>query len=65
MSENTATPKRSLTPMDLGFMDVESLQRYVTDSGKIQPRRFSGLTQKQQRHVSRQIKRARQLLLMT
>ena len=64
MSENTATPKRSRTPMDLGFMDVESLQRYVTDSGKIQPRRFSGLTPKQQRHVSRQIKRARQLLLM-
>jgi small subunit ribosomal protein S18 len=50
--------------MDLGFMDVEGLQRYVTDSGKIQPRRFSGLTHKQQRHVSRQIKRARQLLLM-
>ncbi|MDE0821006.1 MAG: 30S ribosomal protein S18 [Opitutales bacterium] len=50
--------------MDLGFMDVEGLQRYVTDSGKIQPRRFSGLTPKQQRHVSRQIKRARQLLLM-
>ncbi len=64
MSENTATEKRSRTPLDLTFMDVELLQRFVTESGKIQPRRITGLTPKQQRHVARQIKRARQLLLM-
>jgi len=64
MSENTATEKRSRTPLDLTFMDVELLQRFVTESGKIQPRRITGLTPKQQRHIARQIKRARQLLLM-
>jgi len=64
MAENTTTEKRSLTPLDLTFMDVELLQRFVTESGKIQPRRITGLTPKQQRHIARQIKRARQLLLM-
>ena len=66
MSENTATEtaKRSRTPLDLGFMDVEGLQRFITDIGKILPRSVTGLTPKQQRHVTRQIKRARQLLLL-
>lgn len=64
MSENTETEKHSRTPMDLRFMDVEILRRYTSESGKILPRRMTGLTPKQQRHVARQIKRARQLLLM-
>ena len=64
MSENTDSQKRSLTPLDLKFTDIEALQRFVTDSGKILPRRVTGLTPKQQRHVTRQIKRARQVLLM-
>lgn len=45
-------------------MDVEGLQRFITDIGKILPRSVTGLTPKQQRHVTRQIKRARQLLLL-
>ncbi len=45
-------------------MDAEILRRYTSESGKILPRRMTGLTPKQQRHVARQIKRARQLLLM-
>jgi len=43
---------------------VESLSRYVTDTGKILPRRITGLNAKQQRHVARLIKRARNMLLM-
>ena len=64
MSESTETEKHSRTPMDLGFIDVELLRRYTSESGKILPRRITGLTPKQQRHVARQVKRARQLLLM-
>jgi small subunit ribosomal protein S18 len=64
MSENTENEKHSRTPLDLGFMDYEILRRYVSESGKILPRRITGLTPKQQRHVARQVKRARQLLLM-
>ncbi len=45
-------------------MDVEALSRYVTDTGKILARRITGLTAKQQRHITKTIKRARNLLLM-
>lgn len=50
--------------MDLTYMDVEILQRYVTDTGKILPRKINNLNAHQQRHITRQIKRARNLLLM-
>ena len=61
MSENTENEKHSRTPMDLSFMDFEILRRYTSESGKILPRRITGLTPKQQRHIARQVKRARQL----
>jgi small subunit ribosomal protein S18 len=50
--------------MDLTHLDVELLSRHVTDTGKILPRRITNLTAVQQRHVTRQIKRARNLMLM-
>jgi small subunit ribosomal protein S18 len=63
MSE-AQTEKRSLNPLDFTYLDTEILARYVTDTGKILPRRITGLTARQQRHISLQIKRARSLLLM-
>ncbi|MCH2156487.1 MAG: 30S ribosomal protein S18 [Opitutales bacterium] len=54
----------SRTPLDYTFRDVELLSRFVTDTGKILPRRITGLTAKQQRHVARIIKQARNMLLM-
>lgn len=45
-------------------MDAEELSRFVTDTGKILPRRITGLTAVQQRHITRVIKRARNMLLM-
>ena len=65
MSDDTSTPKRqSKTPMDLKYTDVHIFQRYVTDTGKILPRRITGLTARQQRHVNTCIKRARNMLLI-
>ena len=46
------------------FKDPESLKRYVTEGGKIVPRRISRLSAKQQRALARQIKRARILALL-
>lgn len=37
--------------------------RYVTDTGKILPRKYTGLSAKHQRAVTRTLKRARNLLL--
>ncbi len=40
------------------------LKRYVTEQGSIISREETGLTQKQQRQLSREIKRARHLALV-
>lgn len=56
--------KRSWNPMDLDFTDDEILSRYVTETGKILPRRITKLSTRQQRHITKVIKRARNMLLM-
>jgi len=54
-----------LSPEDVvDYKDVRRLQRFLTERGKILPRRATGLTAKQQRQVSRAIKRARQVALL-
>jgi small subunit ribosomal protein S18 len=40
------------------------LQRYITDRGKIQPRRGTGLCARHQRGIALAIKRARHLALL-
>ncbi|MDR0428706.1 MAG: 30S ribosomal protein S18 [Puniceicoccales bacterium] len=49
---------------DLTWKDVPELSRYVTETGKIVPRQHTRLTAKEQRTVTRLIKRARNMLLM-
>ena len=44
--------------------DYEVLRRFVTDHGKIVPSRFTGATPKQQRQISRAIRRARVMGLL-
>ena len=56
--------KRSWNPMDLDFSDAEILSRYVTETGKILPKRITKLSTRQQHHITKVIKRARNMLLM-
>jgi len=60
----TTEEPRLKDPLKLTHTDVEQLSRYVTDTGKILPRRITGMTAIQQRHITRVIKQARNLLLM-
>jgi small subunit ribosomal protein S18 len=46
------------------YKDVDTLRRFLTDRAKIRPRRQTGLNSKNQRLLSRQIKRARHLALL-
>jgi small subunit ribosomal protein S18 len=46
------------------YKNLALLQKYVTDRGKIVPRRFSGVSGKNQRELSLAIKRARYLGLL-
>ncbi len=46
------------------FKDEKLLRRFITERGKIVPRRVSGLTAKQQRMVGTAIKRARMMAIL-
>lgn len=60
----TPEPKpRSLTPAEIPFTSPHMLNRAVTDTGKILPRKYTGLTSKHQRAITKTLKRARAMLL--
>jgi len=46
------------------YKDPSSLRRFITDRGKILPRRITGSCAKHQRLISRQVKRARIIALI-
>jgi small subunit ribosomal protein S18 len=48
----------------IDYKQIDILRRYVTESGKIRPRRQSGACAKHQREVARAIKRARHLAML-
>lgn len=48
----------------IDFKDVELLKRFVTDRGKILPRRVTGTSAKWQRPLAIAIKRARHMALL-
>jgi small subunit ribosomal protein S18 len=48
----------------ISYKDVPTLQRYVTERGKIRPRRQTGNCAKHQRALAREIKRARYMALL-
>ncbi len=49
---------------EMDYKDVNKLRRYVTERGKILPRRISGCCAKHQRQLTTAIKRARNVALM-
>lgn len=48
----------------LDYKDIDLLRKFITDQGKILPRRSTGLTVKQQKQITKYIKRARILALL-
>ena len=48
----------------IDYKDVAMLKHYVTERGKIIPRRITGATAKHQRMLTRAIKLARQIALL-
>ena len=59
----TEQKPRSLTPEEFPFTAPQMMNRYVTDTGKILPRKYTHLSAKQQRAITRTLKRSRNLLL--
>jgi small subunit ribosomal protein S18 len=48
----------------LDYKNVNLLRQFTTDSGRILPRKYTGLPAHYQRRLNRAIKRARQMLLI-
>ena len=49
---------------DIDYKDIDMLSRFVTERGKILPRRITGVSAKHQRVLTRAIKRARLMALL-
>jgi small subunit ribosomal protein S18 len=57
-------PKIDFTADAIEFKNVTLLRQFVTESGKILPRKYTGFPAHYQRRLNRAVKRARQSLLM-
>ena len=62
-----ARKKQRVSPISLNqkidYKDIDLLRLFITEQGKILPRRATGVTVQQQRKISKAIKRARILSL--
>lgn len=60
--------KKRLSPIKPGdpidYKDIDLLKKFITERGKILPRRLTGLTAQQQRDLTNSVKRARILALL-
>ena len=57
-------PKIDFTIDQIDHRNVPLLQRFVTDQGRLLPRKYTHLPARYQRQLSRAVKQARQMLLM-
>ena len=48
----------------IDYKDIDLLKLFITEQGKILPRRATGITVQQQRKIAKAIKRARALSLL-
>ena len=63
-----AVYRREISPLPtnevIDYKDVELLSKFLTEQGKILPRRMTGLTTKRQTRLTKAVKRARMLSLL-
>ncbi len=48
----------------IDFKDIEFLQRYINEQGKMLPRRVTNISAKKQRQLTKAVKRARHLAML-
>ena len=58
------TKTQTLKPEEIPFTSPQLMSRFITDTGKLLPRKYTGFSSKQQRKVTANIKRARNMLTM-
>jgi small subunit ribosomal protein S18 len=60
----TETKTQTLTPQQVPLTSPQLYSRYITDTGKILPRKYTHLSAKEQRSITSKIKSARNMLTM-
>ena len=50
--------------LGINYKNIDQMNKYITDRGKIKPRRMSGCCAKHQRKITAQLKRAREMALI-
>ncbi len=63
-SKNRASLLASDKTLVIDYKNPQLLKAFLTDRGKIVPARISGLTARQQRQITKAVKRARMLALL-
>lgn len=60
--------RKRLSPLSpsevIDYKDIDMLSKFITERGKLLPRRITGLTAKQQKALTTAVKRARILALL-
>jgi small subunit ribosomal protein S18 len=59
-TENT---QQTPTPAEIPFTNPQAMKSYVTDTGKILPRKYTHLSARHQRAITKTIKHSRNMLL--
>lgn len=53
-----------MKPGEINYKDIETLHKFITERGKILPRRITGVSAHHQRFLALAIKRARHMALL-
>jgi len=61
---NRSCPFKASNAPKIDYKDIKLLNKYISERGKIIPSRITSVSQKAQRQLAREIKRARFLALM-
>ena len=64
MSAQKQTNSTLSLDQKIDYKDIDLLKLFITEQGKILPRRATGVTVQQQRQITKAIKRARTLSLL-
>jgi small subunit ribosomal protein S18 len=57
--ESNRTPGKTKNVLQMNFIEASHQPQYVTDTGKILPRKYTGLSAKEQRRYTKLVKQGR------
>lgn len=65
IKKNRTDPLSEMSDEDIDYKNIELLNKYISERGKIMASRITGIPLKKQRKLAKAIKRARNLALMS